>query len=267
MAKNRKQTSRWEEIKTNYLNCLCYSKENGLYTKRLAENNSPEYLLFRPHGYAGWHNDTITIPEKNINIHIRSNFGYGNKSYLKAIIEREGRTLLDFDINKLPILNNCSLGSFDVPIYEWDMLFKKIISAYNDSFSDKFTTSAIAYIDKIGQMLNQEEISIKGVFHQERQTIWNGNFLISIYTSKKLCDLLNGLELANCGDDIVINHTIALCCKFIQNIQTQDIDMDDSRTSQLSETLYIIHSFMYKHNAGIEFFNLFVNNRNFPKRT
>lgn len=252
----RKTTRYWEENKNLYTKCLCYSAKYGLYTDTIPNGDCPEELLYRPQGYAGYVINKIEIPNRNIEISILSNFGYGSASYLRAAVNFGNRRILDFDLKKMYVLNNCSIATLDVPIYEWNLLFEKIINAYNIASLDSLTTSAIAYIDELSDMLDKDEILVKGYIDKEEPTPWNGTFLIVLHAGKKIQDLLKGFEVAEVSDSTVLKYTMNLCRKYIKNVKNLTLDYEDSRTSQLSETLLSIHKFMCQNKEGTEYLSL-----------
>ena len=251
-----KTTQRWEEIKSQYTNCLCFSNEKGLYTKRISENESLAELLYRPQGYVGFVSDKLSIPGQNVEITIQSNFGYGNASYLRATVAVGNRYVLDFDISKLYILNKCSVITLDVSLYDWDGLFKKIIDAYNLISIDNLTTSSIAYVEELSDMLDKDKILVKGYIDNEDNTCWEGQFLITSHVGRKIHDLLKGFEVAKVSDSILLKHTINLCRKYISVFRSLALDYEDSRVEYLSQALLSIHKFMYENNAGIEYLSL-----------
>lgn len=253
---NRKNTKYWEENKLVNPLCLCYSQEKGLYTKRFAENEDSEELLYRPHGYVGFVNDPIAIPSQGIEIEIQSNFDYRSASYFRATIKKEDQYILDFDLSKLSILSNCSVKTFDVPLYDWDRLFSKLIKAYKESSTETYTTSAIAYLEGLSEMLDKNEIIIKGNLEAKNSTQWKGDFLIELFAGKKIRDLLRGFEIAGTPDQIVVEHTLSLCTKYIRKVKLLDLDFSDSRVSQISDSMMFIHKFMCENEAGIEYLSL-----------
>lgn len=123
---DRINTSRWEEIKHLHTTCLCYSETKGLYVTQTTFAAEKD-ILFRPHGYKGRWYEEKTIWKEHLKIQIQTNFGYGNCTFLKAMVEKDGKRLLDFDESKIYILNNCSLMTLDVMPYAWEELFEKII--------------------------------------------------------------------------------------------------------------------------------------------
>ena len=252
----RKTTRYWKENKGRYTKCLCYSDKYGLYTDNVPEDSNPEELLFRPHGYKGYAINKIAIPGHNIEITILTNFEYGSISYHSAAIQFGNRRILDFELSKLYVLRNCSVSTLDVPSYSWDLLFEKIINAYNTASLDNLTTSAIAYIDELNDMLDKNEISIKGSLDSDKPSKWDGTFLISLFAGRKIQDLVGGLEAAEVSDSIVLKYTMNLCRKYVAKVKTLTLDYNDSRTSQLSESLLSVHKFMCANKAGTEYLSI-----------
>ena len=253
---NRKTTQYWEENKPVYPLCLCYSQDKGLYIKRFTENEDSKELLYRPQGYVGFVNDRLTIPEQEVEIEIQSNFGYSSASYLRATFKRGNSFILDFDLSELYILNNCSIKTFDVPLYDWDRLFSKLVEAYKESSVEAYTTPSIAYLEELSAMLDKNEIFIKGSLDTDKPTKWDGTFLVSLFAGKKIQDLVKGLEAADVSDSTVLKYAMNLCRKYITKVKTLTLDYEDSRTSQLSEYLLSVHKFMCANEGGIEYLRL-----------
>lgn len=252
----RKNTQYWEENKPAYPLCLCYSQDKGLYTKRFTENDDSDELLYRPQGFVGFVNDKLAIPEQDVEIEIQTNFGFWSASYHRATFKRGNLYILDFDLSKLNILNNCSVKTFDVPLYEWDGLFSKLVNAYKESSIEAYTTSSIAYLEGLSEMLDKNEVIIKGNLEEEKNTQWEGDFLVGLYVGKKMRDLLSGFIFANTSDPIVIEHTLNLCRKYVCKVKSLLLDYSDSRVSQVSDTLMLIHQFMCQNKEGTEYLSL-----------
>ena len=252
----RKNTQHWEEIKSQYTMCLCYSEEKGLYTKSFSENEISDELLYRPQGYAGFVNDIITIPGKDIVIEVQSNFGYHSASYLRATIKKGSRYIMDFDLSKLYVMRNMGVRTFDVPLYDWNTLFDKIINAYKESFVEGYTTASIAYIEELSDMLDKDAVSIKDNYDKKENTDWKGDFLVTLYAGKKIRNLIIGFLEAEITDPIVVKYTLNLCRKYIDKVKTLSLDYSDSRLSEFSETLMLIHRIMCENKAGIEYLSL-----------
>lgn len=252
----RKTTRYWKENKEHYTKCLCYSDKYGLYTDTIPEGSNPSELLYRPQGYKGYVINKIEIPGRNVEITILTNFEYGSVSYHSAAVQFDNRRILDFELSKLYVLRNCSVSTLDVPLYSWDSLFEKIINAYNNASLENLSTSAIAYIDGLNDMLDKNEIFIKVSLDTDKPTKWDGTFLVFLFAGKKIQDLVKGLEAADVSDSTVLKYAMNLCRKYITKVKALTLDYEDSRTSQLSEYLLSVHKFMCANEGGIEYLSL-----------
>lgn len=89
---------------------LNYTKEKGLR----CENGWIYYKdnVIRSHEEKGFKVQLLEIPEEHIKVGVEANFGYGNASYLRAGILYNNHRLLDFDIEKLSLLNDNDLFFF-----------------------------------------------------------------------------------------------------------------------------------------------------------
>ncbi len=254
----RKNTQHWEEIKSQFTKCLCYSESMGLYTRNFIENETSEEILYRPHGFLGFVNDTITIPEKNLEICIMTNFGYGRLSYLKAAIKKGNRYILNFNIAKLYQWDNHRVTTFDAPLYDWNYLFEIIVQACKIAFTEDYTNSSIAYIRGLSDMLEKDKIIIKSD-EGKRDIFREGDFLITLFAGRKIRYLLEGLDFAKVSDQTIREHTLNLCRKFLQKVLKLHFNFSDSRIAQISETMMLIHQFMCKNEAGMEYLDLLFN--------
>lgn len=254
---DRPNTAIWENIKSEHTTCLCYSESKGLYVSPIYLA-SEEKILFLPHGYKGFWEKEVQIPKDNLSIKIKTNFGYSSMTYMKAIVERDGKRLLDFDKSKFFILNNCSVMTLDVEHYAWEKLFGKIISISKGFDSTVCSTSFLSYVEEINNILYNKEILIRGSFIKEKTIKWNGDYMITLFAAKKIIDLIMGCQLADITDEYFIDKIKKLCYIWIQKIQSINIDLHDSRTSQLSNCLFTIHEFMIHNNKGLEFLEYFI---------
>ena len=250
-------TKIWEDIKSEHTTCLCYSESKGLYISEI--NFAPEEdVLFLPHGIKGWHEEAPQKQMENLSIKIKTNFGYCSCAYMRAFVERDGKMLLDFDMSKLFVLKNCSVSSLDVEHYAWEELFEKIIDISKKFDSAKCTTSAISYVEGIDNMLNGNEILIKSSLVDEKPVKWSGEYLVTLFTAKKINDLITGCQLANITDEYFIDKINECCHKWLQKIQEINIDLHDKNSSELSDCLFVIHKFMAQNRKGLEFLEYFI---------
>ena len=238
--------------KDQYKNCLCYSKEKGFYKKEVTGKENPKEVLFRSHRVKDYISLTREVPEKRIAITISSKFNYPSSSYLHAIVEINNSRVLDFDLEKLHILNRSSVGIITAPVYDWDTLFDKIIDKCKES-STNYDTSIIGYIDGIGDMLDKGYVLVKGYIEKESYTIWNDDFAVTLHAGNKIKDMLNSLSHADKPDEVTTKHLLDLCRKFLYKVVGISFEMSDKRNSQLSEALLAVHQFMCEHEAGSEY--------------
>ena len=253
----RETTLYWQLVKSMHKTCLCYSKEKGLFCRIVSENESPDDLVYRPHGLKGSVTDVIKIPDNDFTIKIISNLGYESSACLEAVLEHKNHRLLDFDLDHLSILNKYSIKTFRVPLHEWEQLFNKIITEYRNTISPKPRNLATDYIEKLVEILNLDEIEIKGNIESKDSTIWRGEFLITLFVGFKIKELLEALQLTQPTDAVTMGLLQDLCRKYMAKLVKLDVDINDSRINQLSEILLSIHYFMNKNGYGADYFRYF----------
>lgn len=248
-------TNIWEDIKSEHTTCLCYSESKGLFISEI--NFAPEEdILFRPHGIKGFWAQEKQIPMDNLSIKIKTNFGYCSQTYMKAIVERDGKGLLDFDMSKLFVSDNCSVSSLDVEHYAWEELFEKIIDISKKFDPAECTTSAISYVEGLNNMLNENEILIKRSLVDEKPKKRSGEYQVTLFAAKKIKDLITGCQLATITDEYFIDKINELCHKWLQKIQEININLDAPK--ELSDCLFVIHDFMAQNGKGLEFLEYFI---------
>ncbi|MBO8458863.1 MAG: hypothetical protein IAA73_00795 [Bacteroidetes bacterium] len=243
----------WEESVHN--SCLCYSEAKGFYVSNIF-CASKEEVLFLPHGNKGFWKKQVQIQKENLTIQIETNFGYASRTYMRAIVERDGERLLDFDLYKLYILNNCSVMTLDVEPYDWENLFNKIIFVSKGFSDSQYTSCAMSYVEELSNLLDKNEILIKGTLNREKIK-WNGEYLVTLFAAKKIRDLIKAYNMANITE-IFSGKCNRLYNKFLHKIQEIDIDLSDERTIQIEETLFMIHEFMAKNENGLNFLKHFI---------
>ena len=238
-----------------YMDCLCYTHEKGLFVQRLNQNENPEELVYRPHSKYGRNTDKVVVPDLNLEIEFQSKFGC-SLSYLRAIIKSNSRLVLDFDLIKLNVLNYCSVKTHDVLAGDWSALFEKILSGYKRSLVKEFTTTSIAYIKELDALLDKDELTIKGDLYRQHESCWKGCFEIALFAGNKIRDLLSGLDEAGIKDVTVVKFMLNLCKDYIVKIKNLSLDYNDSRVSQVSETLLQIHKFMFENEGKVDYLSL-----------
>ena len=252
-------TIRWEAIKHHYRKGLCFSKEKGLYTRNISEGEEADDILYRPHGYYGYVKDNVNVLDLGLNILFDTNFGYSSASYMRAKLISGGNVILDFNIEKLRILNHCSVETITVPVYDWDYLFYRVMSLSKQTSSEQ-ERHLIAYIKEIGIMLNQDVIEIKGTFEDNKSVKWEGDYLVALYTGRKIRDLLDGLKKVPPFGEKVTNLLLDISRRYVSKVVKLNPYADDPRIPQLSDDLLAVHEFMCQEKAGAEYVNLILGN-------
>ncbi len=237
--------------------CLCYSIEKGLYIKYCSVDDRDNDILVRAWDSKGYKSKTIKVEEENLLISIHSNLGYGRMSYLYATISKDAKSMIDYDTEKISVLNNASVSFLCVKENEWHSLFNKLIKIYNNSHLNNILASAIGYIDALSAELDKHEIYVKSALHDKELRKWKDEFLIVLHCGDKITDFLDGIEHSGVNDETVIKHSLLLCEKWLNRIRGFQFDLSDSRTSSIAKTLLTIHVFMDKNNKGIEFLNYY----------
>lgn len=254
---SRISTVAWEDGKSEHTTCLCYSEAKGLYVS-MSLLAPEEDILFYPHGYKVFWEKAVQLPKERLSIKIMTNFGYSSMTYMKAIVEQDGKRLLDFDNSKVIVLNNCSIMTLDVEQYAWERLFEKIISI-SDSFNpNQCTSSALSYVEEINNLFDESNVLIKGTLNEERLIKWDGEFLVTLFAAKKIKDLIKGISAASITDEYFVGKCNLLVNKFLQKLQVIEIDLSDKRTVQLAGTLFDIHEFMHTNKENIDFLRFFI---------
>lgn len=237
--------------------CLCFSEKRGLYISRNANLIPQEDVIYRPHRYKGFRNESLTVA--GLSIRVETNFGYGSRSFLRAVVEKDGKRHLDFDRSKLSVLNDGYVDCIEVASLDWEEVFEKIIRIYNNPNFELNISLFIIYVRELRDILKCDSIKIKGTYQQKKETKWKGGMLVTLFVAKKIRELITGLKLSQPVDENCIEEICKLFKDFLSKIREIDVNMDDSRVEQFSETLFLIHEFMHINKREINFFSNYLN--------
>jgi len=244
----------------SYSICLCYTKEKGLFTQLLSENEK-DSVLFRSHNEQWKKTMRASIPDTDIKIEINTKKGSKFNTYFYATIKKGDICILDFDKTKLQVLNKGGVERLIAPFGDWDRLFEKIIQVYRESLADVCPASSIGYIEGMQSILDQDDVSIYGEPDDEKPIIWTGKYLVLLYAGGKLKNLLIQLKSASILDETFHNHCYALCRNYLETLSKLDIDINDSRVENLSEIIFAIHDYMHQQKKGKEFLEFYLNKK------
>ena len=143
---------------------LCYNKESG---KLYHANSAPATdVLFNSYEDKGFkESEKINVAGTGFSFVIKSNFGYGNASYLLFKATYESNQLFDFETD---CCNKNSLPFFSVPptTKNWDKLFCKIEEVFSqrETWNVNSFTKFLIWFDSEYSNLNDEEIEKKPNF-------------------------------------------------------------------------------------------------------
>ena len=244
-------------IKTSNMNrdiCLCYNRENGLVSTKFCRCDD---AIFITHDIKKRRTDSFSIPDKNLTIHIMSNFNNGENSYLYAQIEHNGQPLLDFDKRKIRILNHSSIVQFSVIAEDWATLLNKIAYACNHHVPDVCPSAAISYVDELYSILNNDSVEIQSTWVSDKKN-WEGKLLTTLLVAIKLKDLLVWLINVNLEDEVLSEHILPLCSRFLKNLKEIGVISSRSYMESFTKTLKYVCDFMMDHGAGVEFLQYFL---------
>ncbi|MBR2359332.1 MAG: hypothetical protein IKA75_02790 [Bacteroidaceae bacterium] len=197
---------------------LYYSKENDyLYTAPFISNDA----LFTSHEEKGFHYDKPKFigAELNFGINIQTNLGYGNASYLRAMLLYNDRHLVSC-YNWCDSIN-CALSHFEVEPnpQNWGSLFTRIKSAYKDRDSWNYNC-IIEIIEELkNKLLHPDKIYVRNHCWSTKLLLWSGNTAI-LHLTKKVNELILEIESLKIGEHKHIKEgTNSICREAIPIIE------------------------------------------------
>lgn len=235
--------------------CLRYNEEKGLFLGKCLKCDDS---IFSAYDKSGWVTRRFDVPNTGISIRIESNFNYGDRSYLYAVITKNQNLVLDFSIDKLYVLNHSSVSEVVVDSKDWKALFTKIVDLCKNYNENVCPTSAIRYVDEILNILESETVNVKCSFHKKESVKWDGYLLTTSYGGNKLKDLLDSLENSEIDDDVLTEHILKACKVFIRKIKNVKVDTEDRRMKKLAEALYRVIGFMMDNDEELDFLSNYV---------
>lgn len=166
------------------------------------------------HDQKGWkaplHEQTLEIPNRSLKIVVRTNFGWGPKSYLNARITLMDKSVFNFHDTSLvhPINMVC------VKPGDWNTLFDSIINLYNNIYNSE--NSINDFFDAIEEAINSAN------------TV---NKMVDALT--RLAEISDGLSNSIYCDNVVLGKRMRKACR----LMTQHI-MDTYHNVELSVGTY-----------------------------
>lgn len=228
--------------------CLCYSSEKGFYTKYSSSPCGEDNVIFRSYEKNGYKDCKITIPNAQVEIKIFTNFGYGSVSYLFARISKKGIPIFDFSPKKLFILNHAGIQDIVAKPGDWYDLFVQIINAISNFQTETYYTSAKTYMEELCKMAQMQSLDIRGHLHDKKSTKWEGDLLVMCQMSRCIKNFLSQLMIAKIEREDLTKECMALCQQYLETmaIKYPSFDHSDTRMTQIEETLYVVHQYLYE---------------------
>lgn len=200
---------------------LCYdnTKDNLYISPVIGEKN----ILFESYEEKGYkqNKSKFFIPGTNFSIKIESNFGYGTRSYLRALMWYNDVPLLNF-YNWWDCIN-CRLSFFEVePTAEhWEELFSQIINVYNHKDSWNYNSINNGINELHNALSHPEKITIRNHPWPPPKSVWEEKLSV-LHFARKNTELLNELVSLK-FDDIQYFKDIlnSICIKLIPLITTE----------------------------------------------
>ena len=171
---------------------LYYDKYKGFVK---SENGASGQSIIE-HDQKGWkaplHEQTLEIPSRNVKIVVRTNLGWGEKSYMNAWITMTDKS--DFNFFDTSLVHPINLVC--VKPGDWNKLFDSIINLYNNIYNSE--NSINAYFDVIEESINSANTVNKMVDALSR-----------------LAEISDGISGSIYCDNVVVDKRMKKACRLI----------------------------------------------------
>lgn len=238
--------------------CLCYKESVGLYIDRcdilpsdglIMEDNTPHVNK----------QFSAVVPNTDITIIVNSYLGLGGLGQLYANILYGSRYLLNFaDINQLKNLSSKAgcISSFSVRPGEWYELFSKIINVYKAEISINKISD---YFTQLNNLMDQDSIEFYSYERRtSRPTCWEGEFLVLLYFSDKIDNLIRFIPYSVVGErtdvnDLVVESCIHLVRNIMSKLDFSKLYSYDLRVKRMSDNIYEIFGYLRERGYHVNF--------------
>lgn len=192
---------------------LYYDKEDDMLHTSFGFQHNTLFTSYEDKGYKQ-NKPEFIVPSTNFHILIKSNFGYGSSSYLRAYLKDNGIPILNFK-NWCDCIN-CSLSYFEVEPTpkNWEELLHSIANAYNNRASWNYN-GIINCINQLIELLSHpDNICIRAKIWSQDTVEWKGNNA-RLHIIKKTSELVKNIETLQLEDYMHIKEGIISICKKI----------------------------------------------------
>lgn len=168
----------------------------------------------------------LEIPESNVKIVVETNLDYGRASFMRATLNQNDRTILNFFDTNL----SRSVCYVSAKPKEWSAFFDDIIKTYNNIHNVE--NYANKYFDAIKDTLNETIVL---------------NKITAMMISKRLAEIVENLPESIYFDNILINARIKeVIVLLLQRIMTDgpNLIVDKSDRQEVESNLHVIFSYL-----------------------
>lgn len=243
---------------------LCYNKKSD--TLYISDSALTEETLFESYDDKGLYHDKpeFIIPGTTFSVKIKSNFEYGNASYLRAYIIYNNKPLFDF-YNWSKVLQPNKYLRFEVVpnAQNWKYLFQKIIDVYNAR--NDWNYNAITEGLNALQLMLMDPNSVKiRRFVWSNDVIWNDAVSI-LHIARKIEELIDALEIIkdNCEVHNIDDAIVDACVKIIPLISSAYIkwyETQDQRMRYFEKIFSIIYKYLQSRSKAFVVFQYICDN-------
>lgn len=251
---------------------LRYNSKKGLYISE--DNRDGDKILLSSHSFMHERMRKFELTEDNFRVFVWSNFGCAY--YMHAIIYYKGRKLLDFNPQKIFVLNHRELSNFYVSSTmgiekAWLAIFEIIINVYNDRdlYYQHNEPEFSLYYKRLLELASAQEVKVWGSWNiNRRPATWKGGLLSFSLFSSNLYLLLSEAEK---DDDFSEKHgieIIALCKTFLVTLKKSYSDLNYHNKirggitieERLVRTFDKIHKYMEEKGESAVFLSSLIQN-------
>ena len=243
---------------------LNYNSDRGLYIS--TGTKTEDKILLRSHSIEHERMKSFTIQEKEFKVSVWSNFACAY--YMYATIYYKGKQLLDFNPQKIFVLNHRELSRFYVPATmgrdkAWEMMFELITDVFNNReiYYQYKEPQISSYFNTLLETLTAKEVNVWGSWDINcRPTKWAKPLLSFSLFSNNLQELLQTIENDNDFYAQYKKDIILLCETFISKLKFlfNDINFYDKKgeitdKERFIKTFDMIHNYLENQGESLLF--------------
>ncbi len=247
---------------------LRYNISKGIYISN--DNRDGNKTLLYPHDSLHARTLQFDIPEEDFKVSVWSNFGCAY--YMYAVIYYREKQLLDFNPQKIFVLNHRELSKFYVSATmglnkSWNMMFELIIDVFNnrEMYYQYEQPQISSYFNTLIEVISAQAVNVWGSWDINRKpTKWMKPLLCFSLFSNNLQVLLQETE-NDCNFYAKYKKDIILICEtFIMKFQSifNYLDFHNHQNGvitieeRLVRTFDTVHNYLESHGESLTFITM-----------